>query len=139
MTDGGEFPVRHAGATDRSGTVGGIDQALVAKSRQLFQAVIENAGDFAFAIGIEVGPADIADEQGIPCEYADRPVLESLVIENVGQAVVGMAGRFQHLEESAADLERVAFSCLSCILDRLLRVRPMPDLRAGLLLQDRGA
>ncbi len=72
-------------------------------------------------------------------EHANRAFLKALVIKHVGQAVVGVPGRFKHLQERAANLERVAFPRLGCILDRLFRVRPVPDLCASLFLQDRGA
>ena len=117
----------------------GIDEALVAEPHQFLQAVIEQAGDFAFAVGIEVRAPDIANEQGIAREHANRAFLKALVIKHVGQAVVGVPGRFKHLQERAANLERVAFPRLGCILDRLFRVRPVPDLCASLFLQDRGA
>ena len=131
VTDGRELAFRHARPADRTGTMRGIENDLVAQRQHLLQRIVEQPGDFALAIGIEIGAADIADEQGIAGKHTDRTLGIGRVMEHEGQMVVGVARCFEHANGQLPDFEGIALARGLGIDDIGCGIGAVQDPRAG--------
>ena len=109
----------------------GIENDLVAQRQHLLQRIVEQPGDFALAIGIEIGAADIADEQGIAGKHTDRTLGIGRVMEHEGQMVVGVARCFEHANGQLPDFEGIALARGLGIDDIGCGIGAVQDPRAG--------
>ncbi len=95
----------------------GIDGRLVAERFEFAQAVKQQAGHFTCAIRIKITAAHVADEQRVAGKDRECALAEFPVVKREGQAVVGMAGGFEHTQRDRSDFELVAVTGRRCVLD----------------------
>ena len=98
VSDGRELALGHARPADRTGTVGRINDRLIAQVADLAQRIIEQACDLAFAIGIEVGASHISDEQGIARKHPNGFFGIFAVKQCVDDMIERMAWRLQYTD-----------------------------------------
>src|SRR4029453_1731606 len=126
-------------AAQRAGAMSRIDQGLVRQRQQLVaQRSIEMTAEIVSRPAqrrAQIGPTDVADEQGVARE--DRLRLRRVAIEIEHQdrdRLDGVAGRLEHRQPNPSELEAVAIGHRRERILRL-RLRPEMDLRAGSIAQ----
>ena len=119
--------------------MGRINDGLIAQVADLAQGIIEQACDLAFAVGIEVGASDVADEQDVAGKHGNGFLRIFGVEQCVGEMIECMARRLQYAEFELADAIAVALARRLRIDDFAIGVRAVQHLCPGHVGQDRCA
>ncbi len=118
------------------GTVGGVDAGVVGERHQLVvEAVVELVGEFVTGeadAGQQVGPADVADEEGVAGEHGGGLGVVGVFVHDDAHRFRGVAGGVAELEGDLAERDAFAVGHRAvCELRR--RHRRVDDRGAGRL------
>ena len=137
VADRGEFPVRHTRSADRTRAMRRVNDCLVSETANLLQGIVQQPGNFLLAFGIEIGSPDIADKQRIAGEDANRSFGIFAVMDNKGEMVVSVTGRFEHFDSQLSQFKAIAFARSLGKHDFACWIGPVIDPRAGHFGKDR--
>ena len=112
--------------------MGGIDHGLVAQGQQLaVETVKQQACNLLAPLRIEIGAADVGDEQRVASEDAQRALARFEMREGDGDGVVGVPGRRKGPQADRADLKDLPFLDRLGVGHRVVRAVPAPDRSPG--------